>query len=135
MQINIKATNIELTSEIKDYVNEKINSLYKFLPRSSDGVFFVEIGKESNHHQNGPDVFMCEVRFAFEGKDFYIKDHAGELFAAVDLVRDETQRQIKEKKGKSQTLFVRGARKIKKRIKGMKPWWPFGGKSEEESVE
>lgn len=132
MNINIKATNIDLTNEIKDYVNEKVESLYKFLPRSADGVFFVEIGKESNHHQNGPDVFMAEIRFKLEGKDFYIKDTSGELYTAIDLIRDESIREIKERKEKSQTLFVRGARKIKKRIKGMKPWWPFGGKSEEE---
>lgn len=127
MNINIKATNIDLTSEIKDYVNEKIGALEKFL--GSDRNIFVEIGKESNHHQKGEDVYMTEVRFSFEGHEFYIKDSAGELLASVDLVRDETLRQIKDKKGKSQTLFVRGARSLKKRIKGMKPWWPFGDKN------
>lgn len=130
MNINIKATNIELNTEIKDYVDSKILSLDKFLNSGNDIPVFLEIGRESNHHQNGPDVFMAEIHFSFEGKEFYIKDRAAELFAAIDLVRDETQRQIKNRKGKSQTLFVRGARKIKKRIKGMKPWWPFGGKSE-----
>lgn len=132
MNINIKATNIDLTLEIKEYVNAKINSLSKFLDHDQNFNVFVEIGKESNHHQNGPDVFMAEVRFVFEGKEFYIKDNAGELFSAIDLVRDEALREIKDKKGKSQTLFVRGARKLKKRIKGMKPWWPFGGKDNNE---
>jgi ribosomal subunit interface protein len=131
MNINIKATHIDLTFEIKDYVNEKIGSLSRFLDQEQDINIFVEIGKESNHHQNGPDVYMAELRFSFEGKEFYIKDHAAELFAAIDLIRDEAQRQIKDRKGKSQTLFVRGARKIKKRIKGIKPWWPFGEKTEQ----
>ena len=44
------------------------------------------------------------------------------------LSEEEIQRVIKQDKNKKQTLFIRGARKIKKRIKGMKPWWPFGGK-------
>ncbi len=130
MNINIKATNIDLTSEIKDYVNEKINSLSKFLDHDKDINVFVEIGKESNHHQKGPDVYMAEVRFVFEGKEFYIKDNAGELFSAIDLVRDQALREIKDRKGKSQTMFVRGARKLKKRIKGLKPWWPFGDKTQ-----
>lgn len=125
MNINIKATNIDLTLEIKDYVNEKINSLSKFLDHDQNFNIFVEIGKESNHHQKGEDVYMAEVRFSFEGREFYIKERAGELFAAIDLVRDETVRQIRDVKGKSQTMFVRGARSLKKRIKGMKPWWPF----------
>lgn len=129
MNINIKATNIDLTLEIKDYVNEKINSLSKFLDHDRDFNVFVEIGKESNHHQKGEDVYMAEVRFSFEGREFYIKERAGELFAAIDLVRDQALREIKERKGKSQTMFVRGARSLKKRIKGMKPWWPFGDKN------
>ena len=72
---------------------------------------------------------MAELRLNVDGRDFYVKDFGAELFAAIDLVKDEAQRQIKEKKEKSQTLFVRGARKLKKRIKGMKPWWPFGDKN------
>jgi ribosomal subunit interface protein len=129
MNMNIKATNIDLNQDIKDYVNAKIGSIDKLLPENNDIQIFVEIGKESNHHQNGPDVFMTEVRVSLEGKEFYIKDRSSELFGAIDLVQDEMKRQVVDKKRKSQTLFVRGARKLKKRIKGMKPWWPFGGKS------
>jgi ribosomal subunit interface protein len=125
MNINIKATNIELTPEIRDYVTEKINSFQKFLPTGKEINVFVEIGKDSNHHQNGPDVFLAEVRFSLDGKDFYIKDRAGELFSAVDLVKDEALRQVKDIRGRRRDLFVRGARSLKKRIKGMKPWWPF----------
>lgn len=132
MQINIKATNIDLTHEIKDYVNEKINSLQKFLPAGKGVNIFIEIGKDSNHHQNGPDVFLAEARFNIDGKDFYIKDRAGELFSAIDLVKDETLRQVKDLRGRKRDLFVRGARSLKKRIKGMKPWWPFGGKDSNE---
>jgi ribosomal subunit interface protein len=51
MNINIKATHIDLTFEIKDYVNEKIGSLSRFLDQEQDINIFVEIGKESNHHQ------------------------------------------------------------------------------------
>lgn len=132
MNINIKATNIELNSEIRDYVNEKISSLQKFLPAGKDVNIFIEIGKDSNHHQNGPDVFLAEARFNIDGKDFYIKDRAGELLSAIDLVKDEALRQVKDLRGRKRDLFVRGARKIKKRIKGMKPWWPFSAKETKE---
>ncbi len=67
MNINIKATNIELNTEIKDYVDSKILSLDKFLNSGNDIPVFLEIGRESNHHQNGPDVFMAEIHFSFEG--------------------------------------------------------------------
>lgn len=130
MNLNIKATNIELDEKIKDYVDSKILPLDKFFNSESEISVFVEIGRESNKRQNGPDVFMAEIRFVFDGKDFYVKNYAPELFTAIDMTRDEAQRKINDRKEKAQTLFVRGARKIKKRIKGMKPWWPFNGKSE-----
>jgi ribosome-associated translation inhibitor RaiA len=102
----------------------------KFLSNENDAEAYVEIGKESNHHKNGEDVFMAEVKLVSSGKEFYVKNYNAELYAAIDAVRDEMLREIKNNKEKNQTLFIRGARKIKKRIKGMKPWWPFGGKSE-----
>jgi ribosomal subunit interface protein len=129
MNINIKATNTELTLEIKEYLEQKIQSLERFFGGEQNLNIFVEIGKDSNHHQKGEDVFLAEIRFVFEGKDFYVKSRSGDVLSAIDFARDEVAREIKERKGKSQTLFVRGARSLKKRIKGMKPWWPFGDKN------
>ena len=128
ININIKATNIELTLEIREYINKRIASLEKFLPTDKETDIFVEVGKDSNHHQKGPDVYFAEVRLNIPGHEFYSREENADLFTAIDTVKDEMQREIKHQKGRSQTMFVRGARSLKKRIKGMKPWWPFGDK-------
>ena len=128
ININIKATNIELILQIKEYVNKRISSLEKFLPTDREIDIFVELGKQSNHHQKGPDVYFAEVRMNIPGHEFYSREENADLFTAIDSVRDEVQREITHQKGRRQTMFVRGARSLKKRIKGMKPWWPFGDK-------
>ncbi|MCC7469722.1 MAG: ribosome-associated translation inhibitor RaiA [Bacteroidetes bacterium] len=127
MQINIKATNMELTEAIRGYVNEKIGSLDRFFDESAFA--YVEVGRESNHHQKGEDVFIAEVNIAFSGSNFFSRVRNADLYAAIDEVKEELHREISKNKDRKQTLFVRGARSLKKRIKGIKPWWPFGGKS------
>ncbi len=128
MNINIKATNIDLTDPIRDYVHSKIGALEKIIGNSDEVNLFVEIGKESNHHNKGEDLFMAEVRSRIAGKDYYVKNFNADLYAAIDATKDNFLRDVKTDKKRGQTLFIRGARSLKKRIKGMKPWWPFGSK-------
>ena len=129
MNINIKATNMDLTDTLRDYVHSKIGALEKIIGSSEDVNLFVEIGKESNHHNKG-EVYMAEVRTRISGKDYYIKKFESNLYAAIDAVKDDLIRDVKVDKKRGETLFRRGARSLKKRIKGMKPWWPFGGKED-----
>jgi putative sigma-54 modulation protein len=129
MNINIKATNMDLTDTLRDYVHSKIGALEKIIGSSEDVNLFVEIGKESNHHNKG-EVYMSEVRTRISGKDYYIKKFESNLYAAIDAVKDDLIRDVKVDKKRGETLFRRGARSLKKRIKGMKPWWPFGGKED-----
>lgn len=132
MNINIKATNIDLTDTLTEYVHSKIGVLEKIIGNSEDINIFIEIGRESNHHNKGEDVYMAEVRMRFSGKDYYVKKFEADLYAAIDTMKEDILRDVKTDKKRDQTLFIRGARSLKKRIKGMKPWWPFGGKSESE---
>lgn len=129
MNINIKATNIDLTDTLRNYVHSKIGALEKIIGNSEDINIFVEIGKESNHHNKG-EVYMAEVRTRIAGKDYYIKKFESNLYASIDSLKDDLMRDVKMDKKRGETLFRRGARSLKKRIKGMKPWWPFGGKDE-----
>lgn len=127
MNINIKATHMELTPAIRAHVESKVGPLSILLPTGEQQAF-IEIGRTSNHHKQGEDVFRAEIKIRAGGKEFFAEETSSDLYAAVDKIKDEVAREIKRTKGRDKTLFVRGARSLKKRIKGMKPWWPFGGK-------
>lgn len=121
MNINIKGTNIELTSAITEYAHKKISVLEKYVePKHEGAVFHVEVGKTTQHHRRG-DVFRAEIRIIGAGLDLYVVKEAEDLYAAIDLVENETARELKRVKGRREHLARRGERVIKDIAKGF-PW-------------
>lgn len=127
-QINIKATGIDLTEKIKDYVEKKIGDFEKFFKYSNeDVVFAVEIGKTTNHHKQG-EVYKAEINFSFSGASYYAMSEEVDLYLAIDEAKKDAERQLTEKKDRNDTLFRRGARSVKKMMKGLSKRNPFTSK-------
>lgn len=94
MKINIKTTNVSLTPDIKQHIDEKIGSLKKFFPHDAAPTpVWVEIGLPSIHHRGG-DIFRAEVRFYVLGHDFFAEAVASTLLEAIDQVREKAQREL-----------------------------------------
>jgi putative sigma-54 modulation protein len=117
MNTNIKATNMELTSTINDYVTKKVDSLEKFLG-NKDSYVYVGVGKTTQHHKNG-EYYKAEFSLAAGDIKLFAEAEESDLYAAVDAVREEIARSIKDVKNRKQTLFTRGARSVKKMFKGL----------------
>ena len=128
MQINLLGKNIELTKAIKDYVSKRVTNLEKLLSRIEEGQGKVmvnfEVGKSTNHHKGG-DVFHADCLIKIDGKEFYGSADKEDLYAAVDAVKDSLYNEISKHKDRRQTLLYRGARSIKKMMKGLSKRNPF----------
>jgi len=146
MKINILTKNIKLTSALKNFIEEKINPLEKFVkvlysepgrristrfskrkPRIAKRVeisllgekyykpgkpraeAWMEVGKETLHHKKGP-FFWAECQMRFPGKSIRSTARAENLELAVNEVKDELQRELKEYKEKMMAKEKRGAR-------------------------
>ncbi len=129
MQINIKATGIELTGAIKDYVEKRLSGLDKFLKDNNEEAYLdVEVGKTTEHHKKG-QLFRSEanirtgnkVMFRAVGEEF-------DLYASIDAIKEDLERQMTATKDKKTTLFRRGARSVKKMLKGISKRNPFTSK-------
>lgn len=118
MNINIKATNIELTEAINSYVRLKLEGLDKFKKPEEEMQVFVEVGKTSNRHKNG-NYFKAEFNIDISGKKFYTVSEKEDLYKAIDDAKKETLRQIKNNRGRSRELMKRGSLAIKKILKGL----------------
>lgn len=118
MKIKITATNIELTSAIESYVDEKLKSVEKFaIPHENEEpILEVEIGKSTNHHQSG-DVFKAEVNMRVRGKYFRASVEKDDLYAAIDEVRNELVRELTSHKDRARTLVRKGAGAIKNMLR------------------
>lgn len=119
MNINIKATGIELTPAISDYVHKKVSSLEKYIS-NSDVVAQVEVGKSTNHHKAG-DIYRAEIHLIGGGIDHYAVEETHDLYAAIDKVKDEVAHELTHTKGKKFAMVRRGQRMMKNAMKGF-PW-------------
>ena len=125
MNINIKATNIELTDAIREYVNKRVSSLEKLI---KDGaIISVEVGRTTNHHNKG-DIFKAEINIKNDGEVFYADVEREDLYSAIDEVKEEISRKLKRNKGRTTTLYRRGAKSVKKMLKGFTKRNPFTSK-------
>ena len=98
MKISIKATNMELTQAIKDYVDEKIGSLDKYFDNILEAR--VEVGLTTKHHQKG-DIFRAEVNLEIPQKHIIRAEAKKEdLYMAINAIKQELQRQLKKHKEK-----------------------------------
>jgi len=111
MNIQIKATNLDLTPSVKDYVEEKIGHLAKFIVA---GEAKVELGRDK-HHKTG-DVFRAEVMIVAGGKVIRADQSSEDIYASIDLVIPKLKEQISKFKDKRTTLERRGARSAKKKL-------------------
>ncbi len=131
MQVNLHAKNIELTKPIKNYVLKRLTNLEKILSgiekKGGEVIVNFEVGKSTHHHKGG-DVFIADCLITIDGKEFYSSADEEDLYAAIDVVKDNLFREISKNKDRKQTLFKRGASSVKKMLKGLSKRNPFTGK-------
>jgi len=100
MKIEIKATGIELSDNLKNYIEEKIGSCEKFLSlRNYPLNAFVEIEKTTKHHKKGL-VFRAEVNLEVPGKLIRVESTKEDLYQAIVEAKDKLQRVLKKYKNR-----------------------------------
>lgn len=122
---------MELTDAIHDYVERKITNLEKLLSSIEEKqgrvMMRFEVSKTTNHHKQG-EVFHADGYINIDGEDFYASSDKEDLYSAVDEVKDTLFNEINKNKDRRQTLLTRGARSIKKMLKGLSKRNPFTAK-------
>lgn len=110
MNIIIKGSHIDITDAIREYLTKRLRGLEKFL--DSNAKIEADLGKTSNHHKQG-DIFRAELNITNNGDFTRAVAEQEDLYAAIDIVREEISGILASKKDKRRSLFKRGAQKIK----------------------
>jgi putative sigma-54 modulation protein len=123
MNIIIKGTNLELHNDLKDYAEEKIGGLKKFLEDIDLGgnrvIARIELAKTTQHHQQG-DIYKAEVNLQLPKKMFRSVVESDDIYKAIDDVKDELKIMINEYKTEKIDQSRRG-RKIIKDLRRISP--------------
>lgn len=116
MDINIKATNLELTPSLRTFIEDKMGSLQKLLMRfDADGAvgIWVEVGRSTRHHKKGP-VYLAEADVRLPGKIIRAGKEDFDLWAAVDVLKDDLKVEIKKYKDRMLKIGKTDARARKR---------------------
>ena len=93
MELNIRGDKVTVTKAIKDYVNEKITKLNKYFDNEKNIKATVII-----RVKNGEQIIEVTVptnKFTLRAEEKHV-----DLYAAIDLVVDKLERQIRKNKTK-----------------------------------
>lgn len=93
MQVTVTGRHVEVSDEVREYVQDKAGKL----PRFYDRVHSIEVVLD---HES--DQFTAEVIVRTDGKHTFVASESGpDTFALVDLVVDKLERQLKKLKEKN----------------------------------
>ena len=105
MNIKEKGSNMKITPDIKDYLYKKLAHLEKFLDPADESILCeVELGKTTKHHKSG-EVFRTEINLRMAGKSLRAVSEMDELFASIDMAKDEMVRELQLNKERISKIF------------------------------
>jgi ribosomal subunit interface protein len=116
MEIRIKTATFDLTPSLRIYLQKKLDTLDKFLPKDGSVFADVELAQTTKHHHKG-DIFRVEVNLKVPGRLIRAVAEEWDLRVAIDAVKDELQREITMNKEKNISLYRKGARLLKKLLR------------------
>jgi putative sigma-54 modulation protein len=117
--MNITAKNFELTDAIKQYIEKKFTTALEGLNGDATHVD-IEVDRQTKHHKG--DVFHVRGHVQVTHGDLFAEETQIDLYAAIDVCSDELQRQVRDRKGKSQAK-ERKARRTRRALKSMFGFW------------
>lgn len=99
MKLNIKAVNLDLTAELKEYILKKMDMLDKYIGRLEITGAHFEASKTTNHHKKG-EIYRAEANLAIGGDLLRVQKTEKNIFKAIDKVKDHLELVIKKYKDK-----------------------------------
>ncbi len=112
--INFKATNTDLAQHLQYLVDQKFESLDKYMGDETDTRCEVEFEKETA--QQSGNIFRVEANLWLAGKLYRAEASEVSFEIAIDEVRNELDKELRRSNDKQNTLMKRGGRLIKKMV-------------------
>ncbi len=113
--IVFKGTNTVVSDKLQSLVEQKFSSLANFIGDETDVKCEVEFEKESSH--NSGQIYRVEVNLWLAGDLYRVETSKENFEAAIDVVRDELDRDLSKEHDKRQTLKRKGGREIKEAVR------------------
>ena len=100
MKINIKK-NLDLTPALRDYMDEKLLPLAKFIKKydaTGEAELWLELSRTSQHHGKGEEVFLAVADLRLPKKILRAEEYADDIRKAIDQARNALHMEIEKYK-------------------------------------
>ena len=115
LNYNIKGTGLEVTPELRAYVERGLGHAEKFV--QGDSTAHVDIELEYQELRHG-EHYRAEFTFSIGGEVYRAEKWAGSMHAAIDMGADDLARELRRTKRKRLHFVRRGAARIKDFVRG-----------------
>ncbi|MDQ0269082.1 ribosome hibernation-promoting factor, HPF/YfiA family [Cytobacillus purgationiresistens] len=99
MNYNIRGENIEVTPAIRDYVEKKITKLERYFTETPN------VNVNVNLKTNNDKTSKVEVTIPMQNLVLRAEEVHNDMYAAIDLINDKLERQIRKHKTKVNRKF------------------------------
>ncbi len=113
--VNFKTTNVELEDKLLELLEDKLQSLNKYLGTETDVVCEAEFEKIAASEKGR--VHRLEVNLQVAGTVYRAEATEDNFEKAIDEVRNELDKELRRANRKRDTLFKKGGRKIKEMMR------------------
>ena len=96
MQLTLNGKNIDITGALRDYVNEKLDRIIKHNSQIMNLKITLSVTKNPSVKKSNTAEATCFLN----GAVIKIKEDAETMYAAIDLLSDRLDRQVRETKAK-----------------------------------
>jgi putative sigma-54 modulation protein len=111
IKCDVAARNFEVDNKMRDYVDEKIGGLEKYLPRQVRESASCAVTLEDDPNGREDNRYVCEAVLTVEGTTLVSQEGTVNIYAAVDIVEAKLKAQLSTYKEKH-TLEPRRGRKL-----------------------
>lgn len=98
--IQIAGVHTKLTTDEEMYIDKKIGSLDRFIPKKSREATKVEVKLKESKRKTAEDKFTCEVLFHLPHGSITVIEKSGTQLAAIDQAENKLKIQLKKYKDK-----------------------------------
>jgi len=113
MDIRIKTTDYELTSEASAYLDDRVATVEKLVGDDEAARCEIELGRNAGHSRQSDDQWFAELNVITKGERFRAVTHAASVNAAIDECKDEIVRQIRKHQQLHRRILRKGGSIIK----------------------
>jgi putative sigma-54 modulation protein len=103
MDLVVKGKNMDVTDSLREYAQQKIGRITKIFDDIIDAQVALNVVKNKSVHNNQ----IVEVTLHLSGGVIRGEEAKDNMYAAIDLVTDKLERQLRRFKGKHRTNFDR----------------------------